>query len=140
MISSSVTDEDTGMVSLGDITSKIESVALPDLPSLEEIKTDPFMKQVRYGGILATYLSELNDHSVEDEVNSEQIQRVSKLLTAQLQHRTGIRGFFVSYLTADTQDLDESESTTTFTVPRILIDAIQKADEKVSDYIDCIWL
>ena len=106
----------------------------PELPTLQQIKSDPFMKQVAYGGILSSYLNGL-DADLNDDV---QLDIISELLMAQLQHKDGIRGFFVAYLTADTpNEIDNSDldgKVKEFVVSKVLIDAMSRANNDVSNY------
>lgn len=80
------------------------------LPSVEELASDPFMKQVSHSEKVVQMLSTDPDASVE-------------LLKAQLGHSDGIRGFFVTYLTmmGDSTPADLPE------VPPALLSALQEA-------------
>eukprot|EP00816_Leptocylindrus_hargravesii_P005085 CAMPEP_0196810974 /NCGR_PEP_ID=MMETSP1362-20130617/15963_1 /TAXON_ID=163516 /ORGANISM="Leptocylindrus danicus, Strain CCMP1856" /LENGTH=252 /DNA_ID=CAMNT_0042186187 /DNA_START=288 /DNA_END=1046 /DNA_ORIENTATION=+ len=89
------------------------------LPSLKSIQTDPFMKQVEHGSQLASLLMDNNDATTEEQF------LLKELLTAQLQHSDGIRGFFVSFLTAGTMDDTNTEGDEDeFTVPSLLLQAM----------------
>lgn len=102
------------------------------LPTMESIQNDPFMKQVEHGAQLTSLLM-MQDYSYENEVEVEVEANnrrglLKELLTAQLQHSQGIRGFFVSFLTAGTFD-DEEDGTTNnyeeeFTVPDLLLQSM----------------
>lgn len=71
------------------------------LPSLEMLKSDPFMKQVEYGSVLT---AELKSSSSSAASNSRYL---CDALNMQLSHSDGIRGFMVSYLTCH----DDEEKT-----------------------------
>ena len=76
------------------------------LPTMEQLATDPFMKQVEHGFTLTANLW-------SDQPN------VQDYLQAQLSHSDGIRGFMVSYLTADESPADQPE------IPNALWGALQ---------------
>jgi len=60
------------------------------LPTIEELSSDPFMKQLNHGNIIVSMF--------EEKDNSELL---SSMISAQLSHSDGIRGFMVSYLTGE---------------------------------------
>ena len=61
------------------------------IPTLEQLSSDPFMKQVHHAEFVCDLLQE--DNGRETEV-------VMKRLRAQLSHKDGVRGFLVTYLTS----------------------------------------
>jgi hypothetical protein len=79
-----------------------------------QLSTDPFMKQVSHAANIIQLLSEGTLYEVE----------TTRLLTAQLSHSDGIRGFFVTYLTGDITPADNQ------TVPSSLQKAMNQVDEK----------
>jgi hypothetical protein len=88
--------------------------ALFALPTIEQLSNDPFMKQVQYGSELTGEL--MNNDNPNDDLGES--------IRAQLSHSAGIRGFMVSYLTADTTPADDQE------VPSVLLDALKSQAEK----------
>lgn len=94
------------------------SLTLPDLPSIEQIKSESFMQQVGYGQVITEYLDNVSEKDSE-------YTHLSELVKAQFQHKDGIRGFFVSYLTSGSEDEDSE-----FVVPNILINAMKEANEE----------
>jgi len=66
------------------------------LPTMEQLSSDSFMKQISYASEAIVPL--LSDVDRDDETTD--------LLSAQLSHSDGIRGFFVSYLTGGGGDDD----------------------------------
>ena len=76
------------------------------LPTIEQLAKDPFMKQVEHGFTLTSNLC-FDEPDIQD------------YLQAQLSHSDGIRGFMVSYLTADESPADQPE------IPRALWEALQ---------------
>ena len=86
------------------------------LPTLDQVTSDPFMKQVEYGFQITQCLERQSSDISE--------AKVEELLSAQLKHKDGIRGFFVSYLTNDTEDSGD------FNVPDVLSRAMLGANER----------
>lgn len=84
-----------------------------NIPSIEQLSSDPFMKQVGYGQQLVSLLENEEDAPVNNE-------SLTNMLKAQLSHSEGIRGFFVSYLTG-------GEPITT--IPAPLEDAMHQSDK-----------
>ena len=92
------------------------------------------MKQIGHAETLIKLLSQANEEN-DDE---QQQQSLENLLTAQLSHSDGIRGFFVNYLTAaaTTSDDEEKEDGSTVSsspadypiVPKVLQKAMSKVD------------
>ena len=106
------------------------------LPSMDQLLNDPFMKQVQYGSLLTEELMRLekntrfNHEEVDDASRRSAAASAAALcesIQAQLSHSEGIRGFMVSYLTAD-DDNDEEEDTSP--IPDILLDALKRQAEK----------
>jgi len=82
------------------------------------------MKQVGHSETLVTMLAE----SIANEKDEESTAMVTNLLKAQLSHSDGIRGFFVTYLTAMGGSSDETNNNTPAdetTVPEPLIQAMK---------------
>lgn len=80
-----------------------------DLPSIEQLSSDPFMKQVEYGFALAT---SLNENPESEELKAS--------IKAQLSHSDGIRGFMVSYLTSEDSPADKES------IPPSLLQALEE--------------
>jgi len=97
------------------VEGSAEVSTLLSLPTLDQVTSDPFMKQVEYGFQLTQCLERQSSDIPE--------AKVEELLSAQLKHKNGIRGFFVSYLTNDTEDSGD------FKVPNVLSRAMLGANE-----------
>lgn len=82
------------------------------IPSIEQLSSDPFMKQVGYGQQIVSMLDDESNTLVNNE-------SLTKMLVAQLSHSDGIRGFFVSYLTGGAPIT---------TIPTPLENAMQRSD------------
>jgi hypothetical protein len=95
------------------------------LPTIEQLSTDPFMKQVSHAAEIVPLLSMEAKQEEGDE------DAVSVMLQAQLSHSDGIRGFFVNYLTGEGDTAADA-----LEVPAPLASAIQT----VSDREDLISL
>lgn len=85
-----------------------------------QVTNDPFMKQVGHGSMIASALS--------TEASKENEEQITELLSAQLSHSDGIRGFFVSYLTSsdESEDIDEVD----VDVPSALVAAMGTANKE----------
>lgn len=70
-----------------------------DLPTMEEVQNDPFMKQVSHASKIVSALKQKPNETTE--FNEKQL---SNILSTQLSHSDGIRGFFVSYLTTSSDE------------------------------------
>ena len=84
------------------------------------------MKQVSHAAKIVSALE-------KNEVNEENENYLESLLTAQLTHSDGIRGFFVTYLTHDGNDHEHdgdmnAVNTAKSVVPSLLISAMEKAN------------
>lgn len=90
------------------------------LPTIAELASDPFMKQLSHSEALVTLLVE-ND-------TSEELQ---SLLKAQLSHADGIRGFFATYLT--------HERSANNAVPVVLKQAME-SNENHEDLVDLSFM
>lgn len=75
------------------------------------------MKQVSHSDRIVSALE-------SDDYDEEQQQQLSEILTAQLSHSDGIRGFFVTYLTSDDDEDDDLD------VPPTLVAAMSKANKE----------
>ncbi|GMH49169.1 hypothetical protein TL16_g00453 [Triparma laevis f. inornata] len=84
------------------------------MPPVSTVLTAPFMSQVKLGSRLVPLL--------DDSARSSE---VSEILNAQLSTSDGIRGFFVSYLTAETPP------TAPVNVPKILKSAMETTSNPV---------
>jgi len=97
-----------------DILLQMSSAA--EVPTIEELSKDPFMKQVSHAQTLVDLLlSETEGQQNESDLEA--------LLTAQLSHSDGIRGFFVTYLTGS----DENDGAM-IKVPEVLQKAMAQVD------------
>jgi len=95
-----------------------------DLPSIEELKSDPFMKQISHSEKLVTLLGSVNDNGTAGDEDERIMSTTTNLLKAQLSHSDGIRGFFVTYLTA----LGDDTPADSLDVPLALTSAMMEAD------------
>uniref|UniRef100_A0A7S4JT82 Uncharacterized protein n=1 Tax=Odontella aurita TaxID=265563 RepID=A0A7S4JT82_9STRA len=129
------------------------------LPTLESLSTnDSFTDQTYYASMLVRKLSgqpspfeffpyervilleedatvcfdELEDED-EDEDEVEDENEMSELLTAQLSHRDGIRGFFAAYLSGEGDTVADAEH-----IPAPLSEAMQRADMDAMVQIGCM--
>jgi hypothetical protein len=84
------------------------------LPSVEELATDPFMKQVSHAETIVPLLS--------DPANEQVVERIQ----AQLGHSDGIRGFFVTYLTMMGDDTPADQAS----VPPALLTAMKGVENE----------
>jgi len=117
-------------------------MTIPNLPTVEQLLKDPFMKQVQYGSLLTEELIRFennnnnNNNKTNEDEDEESIRQQQQLLSesiqAQLSHPQGIRGFMVSYLTSnenDENENDDDDSTKKTTIPKILLDALKSQAE-----------
>lgn len=98
-----------------------------NLPSVDELQTAPFMKQVQYGSDMTEALAALGGD--DDDAGLSDTLRAS--LSAQLSHSDGIRGFMVSYLTGSYESstdadggIDAQEMIATERDPRVLLETV----------------
>ena len=84
-------------------------------PTLEELSSDPFMKQVSHASEIVTLLGKV-------ETGNKQLE---EMISAQLSHSDGIRGFFVSYLTGEEPSPADDDD-----IPKPLVSAIQENKNK----------
>ena len=109
------------------------------IPTLEQLSTDSFMKQVQYAEFITGLIVEDNGRETDVLMNR---------LRAQLSHPDGIRGFMVTYLTTSTSTTsagaNDSDGTTKdndfIAVPASLIKAIVEQIDPISDANELISL
>ena len=78
------------------------------------------MKQVEYGSVLTAQLQTVNNSGDGDDSNfPPSSSNLEELLQAQLSHSDAIRGFMVSYLTAEVSPADQND------IPTPLIQALK---------------
>mmetsp|Transcript_22150 Transcript_22150/g.52670 ORF Transcript_22150/g.52670 Transcript_22150/m.52670 type:complete len:298 (+) Transcript_22150:118-1011(+) len=117
----------------GEASSPLVATLVENLPTVEELRTAPFMKQVQYGSDLTealTALGEPTDDDDDDDDGSAETLRAS--LSAQLSHSDGIRGFMVSYLTGsyesstneDDGSIDAAAMVASERDPRVLLETL----------------
>jgi len=85
------------------------------LPTIEQLSSDPFMKQMAYGSEI---VSLLGDNETDEKL-------LSDMIAAQLSHSDGIRGFFVTYLTGEGPSPADSDE-----MPKPLMVSIQQIEDK----------
>ena len=90
-----------------------------NLPSIVQLSKDTFMKQVEYGSVLTAQLQTFNNSDDDDSNLPPSSSNLEELLQAQLSHSDGIRGFMVSYLTAEVSPADQDD------IPTPLIQALK---------------
>ena len=100
------------------------------LPTVNNVSTDDFMKQLGHASQLLPLLHP------QDGDNGDGTQLISDemlqdILSQQLSHSDGIRGFFAVYLTSP-------ESLTTEDVPTVLAEAVKASDTKVIVPLACM--
>lgn len=83
---------------------------------MEQLSKDPFIKQVEHGFTLTSHLW---SSSEQPNTTTSSTSSIQDCLQAQLSHSDGIRGFMVSYLTADESPADQPE------IPQALWGALQ---------------
>jgi len=111
-------------------TTESLSQLVKNLPTIDELNTAPFMKQVGYGSEMTDALLALqqSDESDATKLYSETLRAA---LTAQLSHSDGIRGFMVSYLTGvpgddNTDSSLDAESVAKEADPGVLLETLSK--------------
>jgi hypothetical protein len=79
----------------------VQSAALfsTKLPSMEQLSSDSFMNQVNYASEIVPLLEQETDENL-----------LTDMISAQLSHSNGIRGFFVSYLTGGDVSVADDEN------------------------------
>jgi hypothetical protein len=118
-----VPKEDNGIIFSRGRQHRSNNNALFALPTLEQLSKDPFMKQVQYGYELTNELHLLmNNNNNDSKKNDDTV--LGDSIRAQLSHPEGIRGFMVSYLTADATPADDE------TIPSVLLDALKSQAAK----------
>jgi hypothetical protein len=117
-------------------TTKLFLATSSPLPTIDQLLNDPFMKQVQYGSLLTEELmrhekyNRFDDEDDEDTSTRSVAQSTASLsecIQAQLSHSDGIRGFMVSYLTADDDSDDKDDARP---IPDVLLDALKLQAEK----------
>ena len=104
--------------------SSTDSRGASDLPTVKELSTDSFMTQVSHASKLVQSLQTYaSNEGGEEEDNAVAEYRLTDLLTAQLSHSDGIRGFFATYLTGEGETVADKEK-----VPIPLRHAMARAD------------
>jgi len=115
----------------GEASSPLVATLVENLPTVEELRTAPFMKQVQYGSDLTEALTALGEPTDDDDDDgSAETLRAS--LSAQLSHSDGIRGFMVSYLTGsyesstneDDGSIDAAAMVASERDPRVLLETL----------------
>ena len=96
-------------------TTRSFGVVLSALPTVEALKTDPFMKQVGYASEIVPLLNSNTEEPNEEELTA--------LLKAQLSHSDGIRGFFVNYLASPAETAADGDA-----VPAPLANAMEAVE------------
>ena len=120
--------------------SNTDGPPMMGIPSMEQLRTDSFMKQVQYAEFITGLIEEDNGRETDVLMNR---------LRAQLSHPDGIRGFMVTYLTtttsttADASDGETSDSgsdSDSTEVPTALIKAIVEQIDPINDTNELISL
>lgn len=112
-------------------TSSADGAALPpNLPTMEQLSSDPFMKQMSHAAEIIPFLG-----GGDGGNDAARDRSLSELLVAQLSHSDGIRGFFVSYLTGDGTTAADADD-----VPAQLREAMAGVDSKELVPLACMNL
>ena len=95
------------------------------LPTIEQAAKDPFMAQLSHAGEICALL---------EKSDGKASTLASDLLTAQMSHSEGVRGFFATYLTGEGDDTaaDREE------IPEPLAGAMHKADMNLLVPLACV--
>jgi hypothetical protein len=93
------------------------------LPTIEQAAKDPFMIQLTHASEICALLGK------EDDADASTL--ASDLLSAQLSHSDGIRGFFATYLTSEGA-ADKEE------IPGPLMEAMENADMAILVPLACV--
>ena len=105
------------------------------LPDMDELSTAPFMKQVQYGSEMTNALRFFSNPTASFRSTTER-NHMKNLLSAQLSHSDGIRGFMVAYLTVERQiqnvDNEEEEEEDEEEDSEILIETVCELLQKVN--------
>ena len=105
------------------------------LPDMDELSTAPFMKQVQYGSEMTNALRFFSNPTASFRSTTER-NHMKNLLSAQLSHSDGIRGFMVAYLTVERQiqnvDNEEEEKEEEEEDSEILIETVCELLQKVN--------
>ena len=114
---------------LSESSSAASSSSSSSLPTIEQLSSDPFMKQVNHAFQIVPLLDDNNNHQNDIEIQN--------LLQAQLSHSDGIRGFFVSYLTGDGKTAADNDD-----IPLPLMNALEQLTKgkSSSDNFDILSL
>ena len=110
----------------GSNSNSVDDTTVFGIPSMEQLRTDSFMKQVQHAEFITGLIQEDNGRETDVLMNR---------LRAQLSHPDGIRGFMVTYLTTSTDDSNDS-----ITIPPALIKAIIEQIDPISDKNELISL
>ena len=90
--------------------SRCKTMALRYLPSVHDVSMDEFTEQVYHASAIVRELSKMKNPDA----------MLSELLTAQLSHQDGIRGFFAVYVTGEGTTIADNEQ-----MPVLLLNAIK---------------
>ena len=99
------------------------------LPSVHQVSTDTFMRQL---GHASQIIPLLQPHEDGDAPSDEEISALSAVLSRQFSHSDGIRGFFAVYLTSP-ESLAVNDD-----VPMVLAEAVRNSDKKVMVPLACM--
>jgi len=99
--------------------TRLFSGSVSNLPTIDQLSKDPFMKQVSHASSL---VSLLDDNTPPEQTTTD--VAVTPLLEAQLSHSDGIRGFMVTYLTAA-----EGSPADRTTIPGALREALRSVED-----------
>lgn len=115
--------------SLSSLNLSLDTNENKQLPTLEQAAKDSFMQQISHAGDIVAYLNN-NDHNGGDGDS----QVVVDLLTAQLSHVDGLRGFFATYLTGEGDETAADQEK----LPLELVRAMENVDQKQLIDIACM--
>ena len=122
----------------GSNSNTIDDSTIMGIPTIEQLRTDSFMKQVRYAEFITGLIEEDNGRETDVLMNR---------LRPQLSHPDGIRGFMVTFLTTLSATTDKTDTTTgssnedgRVVIPPALIKAIIEQIDPISDANELISL
>lgn len=103
------------------VNTVIWPLSAQTLPTVEELGTDGFMKQLQHSQRIVPLLSS-NSAGAHANIDVDIVDR----LKAQLKHSDGIRGFFVTYLTLEGDQTTADQDA----VPKALLTAMKECDNQ----------
>mmetsp|Transcript_41822 Transcript_41822/g.76434 ORF Transcript_41822/g.76434 Transcript_41822/m.76434 type:complete len:260 (+) Transcript_41822:98-877(+) len=126
-MSANITPSIGGCLTRRHIIQSSQSHGLAALPTANDVSTDDFMKQLGHASQIIPLLHPQGDNEMTEDESASLLE----VLSRQLSHSDGIRGFFAVYLTSP-------EPLTVEEVPAVLAEAVRGADKKVLVPLACM--